>query len=542
MAHGAGTFNDEVFFVIEFIAYSCMMKVHRYRLKLIFVFFFLIQNMVFGQNQVDVQKQKLFNQAFEAYKLDNSKLDHYGKQMLSYAQTNYEKSLALNIIAENYLMKSDFVTAVNELEKSWDFISKTDSLQQKVRTLGTLASAYRQAGLISESDIQFQNFKKEVAGFPEPIKSINLSFTEAKLYDIDGDNCKAGAARKKFVELMKPLSADNESQNTFMFANYVQLVYNQLKCSNSTEARASFEITESYLKKIPSRENLLMYEFYLLDKALFANAQNDKINAKKYFDQAYKQCDFSEGTGVRKLILEERLEAEVDSPEEQLSYAKILNDLLNKETKATKALTSKESSKAQKIIEESERKEKMYHYILIVSVAGLSILIFLYYNRNKALRKKYEAIIQEIEKEEVVYDHVKTETADPEIKTEVIKNDETEQEILKQLQSFEKKKLYLTKGISTAQMAVMLKTNTKYLSHVLKKYRNSDFYNYINSQRINYIAKELHDEPSLLNLKIAAIAEMCGYNSHSQFASIFKSVKGISPSQYISFLNENKAK
>lgn len=542
MAHGAGTFNDEVFFVIEFIAYSCMMKVHRYRLKLIFVFFFLIQNMVFGQNQVDVQKQTLFNQAFEAYKLDNSKLDHYGKQMLSYAQTNYEKSLALNIIAENYLMKSDFVTAVNELEKSWEFISKTDSLQQKVRTLGTLASAYRQAGLISESDIQFQNFKKEIAGFPEPIKSINLSFTEAKLYDIDGDNCKAGAARKKFVELMKPLSADNESQNTFMFANYVQLVYNQLKCTKSNEAKASFEITESYLKKIPHRENLLMYEFYLLDKALFANAQNDKIQAKKYFDQAYKQCDFSEGTGVRKLILEERLEAEVDSPEEQLRYAKILNDLLNKETKATKALTSKESSKAQKIIEESERKEKMYHYILIVSVAGLSVLIFLYYNRNKALRKKYEAIIQEIEKEEVVYDHVKTETVDPEIKTDVIKNDETEQEILKQLQSFEKKKLYLTKGISTAQMAVMLKTNTKYLSHVLKKYRNSDFYNYINTQRINYIAKELHDEPSLLNLKIAAIAEMCGYNSHSQFASIFKSVKGISPSQYISFLNENKAK
>ncbi len=542
MAHGAGTFNDEVFFVIEFIAYSCMMKVHRYRLKLIFVFFFLIQNMVFGQNQVDVQKQKLFNQAFESYKLDNSKLDHYGKQMFSYAQTNYEKSLALNIIAENYLMKSDFVTAVNELEKSWEFISKTDSLQQKVRTLGTLASAYRQAGLISESDIQFQNFKKEVSRFPEPIKSINLSFTEAKLYDIDGDNCKAWAARKKFVELMKPLSADNESQNTFMFANYVQLVYNQLKCAKSTEAIASFEITESYLKKIPSRENLLMYEFYLLDKALFANAQHDKIQAKKYFDQAYKQCDFSEGTGVRKLILEERLEAEVDSPEEQLRYAKILNDLLNKETKATKALTSKESSKAQKIIEESERKEKMYHYILIISVAGLSVLIFLYYNRNKALRKKYETIIQEIEKEEVIYDHVKTETVDPEIKTEVIKNDETEQEILKQLQSFEKKKLYLTKGISTAQMAVMLKTNTKYLSHVLKKYRNSDFYNYINSQRINYIAKELHDEPSLLNLKIAAIAEMCGYNSHSQFASIFKSVKGISPSQYISFLNENKAK
>ena len=86
-------------------------------------------------------------------------------------------------------------------------------------------------------------------------------------------------------------------------------------------------------------------------------------------------------------------------------------------------------------------------------------------------------------------------------------------------------------------MAVMLKTNTKYLNYVLKKYRDSDSYNYINTQRINYIVRELHDKPELLQYKIAVLSDMCGYNSHSQFASIFKAVKDISPSQYISFLS-----
>ena len=520
------------------------MIVHKYGLKLGFVFFLMVQILAFSQNQVDLQKQKLFYKVFDAYKISNSKLDYYGSKMLSYAQTDYEKSLALNILGEHFLMKTDFVKAVNELEKAYKSISKTDSTQQKLRILGALATAYRQAGLVSESDVQFQNFKKEVSVFSDPLKTINLTFLEAKLHDIDGENCKAGKARATFVKLMKPLSADSESQNTFMFANYVQLVYNQLKCGNKQDAEASLIITDGYLKKIPTKKSILMLEFYLLDKALFALSKNDKDLAKKYFDEAYKQCEFSDASGVRKLILEERLDAEIDTPEELLNYAKILNELASKETKATKALTSKESSKAQKVIEASAKKEKIYHFVLFISVFVLGILIFLYYRRNTILRKKYEAIIQELEKDEVVIESVVVEEVPNgnETKAEVIKNDETEREIVKQLELFEKKNLYLTKGISTAQMAVMLKTNTKYLSHILKKYRNSDFYNYINTKRIDYIVKALHDDSSLLNLKIAAIAEICGYTSHSQFTSIFKSVKGISPSQYISFLNEEKSK
>ena len=122
----------------------------------------------------------------------------------------------------------------------------------------------------------------------------------------------------------------------------------------------------------------------------------------------------------------------------------------------------------------------------------------------------------------------------------LIKNDKTEQDILKSLRAFEAKKQFNTKGISAAQMAVMLKTNTKYLTYILKEHRGSDFYNYINAKRINYIVKELHDNPALLQYKIAVLSEMCGFNSHSQFASIFKSIKNISPSQYIQFLIDNK--
>ena len=65
-----------------------------------------------------------------------------------------------------------------------------------------------------------------------------------------------------------------------------------------------------------------------------------------------------------------------------------------------------------------------------------------------------------------------------------------------------------------------------------------DFYNYLNTVRIDYITKELRDNPQLLKYKIAAISDMCGYSSHGQFTTNFRAKTGISPSQYISFLTK----
>ena len=94
--------------------------------------------------------------------------------------------------------------------------------------------------------------------------------------------------------------------------------------------------------------------------------------------------------------------------------------------------------------------------------------------------------------------------------------------------------------MSAAKLAVLLKTTPRNLSYLLKKYRNEDFYNYLNNIRIDYISQELRDNPKLLHYKIAAISDMCGYSSHSQFATNFKTKTGISPSQYIQFLQKEE--
>ncbi|WP_407402136.1 hypothetical protein [Chryseobacterium sp.] len=98
---------------------------------------------------------------------------------------------------------------------------------------------------------------------------------------------------------------------------------------------------------------------------------------------------------------------------------------------------------------------------------------------TKKLKMRYQDIIKSLENT-IGSDKSNDSTFLQAIDKEVIKNAETENIILENLNQLENKKQFTIKGISLAQMAVMLKTNTKYLNYVLKKHRNADFSKYIN--------------------------------------------------------------
>ena len=55
---------------------------------------------------------------------------------------------------------------------------------------------------------------------------------------------------------------------------------------------------------------------------------------------------------------------------------------------------------------------------------------------------------------------------------------------------------------------------------------------------MNYAIFKNNSVGKYLNYKIAVLSDMCGYNTHSQFASAFKQIKGMSPSKFIQFLKE----
>lgn len=116
---------------------------------------------------------------------------------------------------------------------------------------------------------------------------------------------------------------------------------------------------------------------------------------------------------------------------------------------------------------------------------------------------------------------------------------ETEDKLMKKLVSFEENEKFLKSDIRLSSLAHQLKTNTKYLSILIKKRDNQNFTGYINQLRIRYIINKLRTDPKYLEYKISYLAEESGYSSTQVFVIAFKKETGHTPSQYIDLLREN---
>lgn len=108
--------------------------------------------------------------------------------------------------------------------------------------------------------------------------------------------------------------------------------------------------------------------------------------------------------------------------------------------------------------------------------------------------------------------------------------------LLEKLEKLELTNFYLDSNISIQALAKKLDSNSKYVSDTINTYKKKSFTSYINELRIEYIKQKLNNELIYRSYKIKYLAEESGFSSHSVFSSVFKSIEGISPAQYIQLL------
>lgn len=111
--------------------------------------------------------------------------------------------------------------------------------------------------------------------------------------------------------------------------------------------------------------------------------------------------------------------------------------------------------------------------------------------------------------------------------------------IMGKLNKLEKSNFFLDQGCNLHQLAERLKTNHKYLSQVINQEKKSNFNNYINELRINYLLAKLVKDEEFRNSKLSYIAVSVGYNNLNTFNAAFKKRQGILPSYFIDQLNSN---
>jgi len=187
--------------------------------------------------------------------------------------------------------------------------------------------------------------------------------------------------------------------------------------------------------------------------------------------------------------------------------------------------------------------------ILNVSIGFLSVILVLLsflYSRSKKRERQHRKIAQDLINS-VAMKSFKTQETDPIISSAAIKQAEIETEdktvkatpeditqfILKELETFENKELFLKKGITSASLAKSIKTNTTYLSEVINTQKGKNFATYLNDLRIDYALNRLIKDKKFRSYKLLAIAEELGYNNEQAFSLAFKKKTGITLSVYI---------
>lgn len=224
-----------------------------------------------------------------------------------------------------------------------------------------------------------------------------------------------------------------------------------------------------------------------------------------------------------------------DSKKYMNLYTKLNDSLVNEEKKSI-------NSPVKKIMNEQvEIHTGNIQNILIVALVFIILLlaggIFFWKRNQKKLHESYEATINNLKNT----NNLPAQNIPLEISAEKSINitDETVKMILIKLEKFEKSQKFIKKDLSLTSLANDLNTNTRYLSEIIKQYKENNYNNYINGLRISYITNKLYENPIYREYKISYLAEACGFSSREVFAVIFKKETGVSPSYFINNLKKD---
>ncbi|NML70761.1 helix-turn-helix transcriptional regulator [Chryseobacterium sp. RP-3-3] len=202
-----------------------------------------------------------------------------------------------------------------------------------------------------------------------------------------------------------------------------------------------------------------------------------------------------------------------------------------------------------KIISELENRKIVLYFSICILILILFLVLYLYYKSEKKNKKIAQELVQSVynkvdvliikdEFDDISSNLMQFENTEPKIIR--LTSEDIAQNILKELNSFEAKELFLQKGITLNNVAKRVKTNTRYLSEIINIYKGKNFATYLNDLRIDYAIKKLAKDKKFRSYKLSAIAEELGYNNEQAFALAFKKKTGTPLTVYIKEIDRSQ--
>ncbi|MFX0555527.1 helix-turn-helix domain-containing protein [Maribacter sp. CXY002] len=405
---------------------------------------------------------------------------------------NYQKAL------EHCLNGLDYIIALKETHLLFQKVDEIARMSAKLGDVKGALNAYN----------YYLKLEKRLYSPGSYIQSI-VYMNMADIYMNSGEYTNA----KDYIELAMSLNNENNYRFRIPRALMIQAEL-YLKTQDTISAISAYE------KSIEAAENINAFDVIKSNSLILMDLYKRANNTKKVFEykslhEAIRDSLFNNEKEQRIIILETR--------------------------RKIKEVTQKQ----QKLELENLAQKNKYKGIIAIFCFVIIISLFVFYSyieikeKNKLLyRKTIENLRTQLKTEEKEITKKQTSTENRE-KTLLKMDDNVIDIILNKLEKLEQEKFFIDPNCNLHQLSDKLKTNPKYLSHVINIEKESNFNNYINDLRIDYLLTKLIKDKEFRDSKLSYIAASVGYNNLNTFNAAFKKRQGILPSYFIKQLNED---
>ncbi len=455
-----------------------------------------------------------------------------GAQNLLLQKLTDEQRLTLQgVVAEAYFRKGDYLQSVKSIESV-----AANTAATKPLAAYNLVRQYSYLGLYQLSDSGAHRLLQSISDSDNKGSSASL---KAKLYRLLAENALHRKMPGKALGYTKKINAADAERKL----SPENLLVEVASLADDNRIKEAQSLLNSTRTKLPlHKARLLLLHAEILKRQHDYHRANDslrkametistlsyeplKLNLIKETAGNYRQLgDYADFRTQQTLYLKKAVELE-EHRKDGIRY------LVNMEAEQYKNTAN--------LVQQQNDRRLMYYTIAILVVLITAVALLLILRSNKKSLQKQLLLFDKISQPQASAATVEKIPASQKIKKKkesAALPKETETLILEKLDGFENSEQFMQKNMSLSTLATLLDVNPKYLSETINRTKGKNFNAYINELRINRIAFLLKNNPEYRNYKISYLAEHSGFSSHSAFATVFKSVTGMTPNAFINLL------
>ncbi|WP_222165848.1 helix-turn-helix domain-containing protein [Edaphocola aurantiacus] len=476
--------------------------------------------------------------------------------LYEHSETETYKVRSLMLTASLYEQAVDLSRAVEYAEKAKDIIFQTDNYNWQARVAGFLSTQYRLLKLYKKSSEHADKAMAAARQISNPeLANVNMGM----MYQEQACVARDQKQYRKMIELahnaQKHFNLGRKNLDFFTAGNEEFIGEAHIGLKQYDSALVHFQKGLKALEKMP--ENFVTG--FIMTGIATSYIELGKLDeAKRYLDSAQAMVDHSNNLQLKLEVYEAvKKYASKVKDVEKINQAQQVQDTIRTEMTVRKNAFLNQTVNGLETNYKKEAKQGSYKNILILAaliiLAGTMTYVVVTKRQQKARFRKVLARLKEREEHRLalaaqavpaVEVHQFAEPI-PAVGEEGQKEPdgpmmtpETMQKLLQSLDEFEAGTLFTDRNMSLSYLATHINTNTKYLSRVINQHKQKDFNGYINELRVNYIIVQLNSDPVWRKYKISTLADEAGFSSHSKFATVFKSITGLSPSLFIQYLEK----